>query len=340
MTETFYFDGQFNGLPNNERMVFMANVNGTGTVFNLPNFAGQLYAATPAVTPFLNLIRDKAVKTDNFQFSTGVEYSHAAATQPAISETASLTAPTAISYVRSQNTNVTQIFHERVSVSYAKQSSAGRLAGVSGMGDEAAVMNELDFQTARALEKIARDVEYTFLNGTYQLAANAGQANKTRGMLAAAGTVIDCENAALSQDFLKAAFKSAYNAGADFTEMVLVCGSDIKQRITDLYGSQWGFALPPTRNIGGVNVTQIETDFGMVSVLLSRFMPDGVLLGADISCVRPVEQDVPDKGNFFREPLAKNGASEEYQIFGQIGLDHGPAWKHFKIVNIGAAAQA
>lgn len=318
----------------------MANVNGMGTVFNLPNFAGQLYTATPAVTPFLNLIRGNAVKTDNFQFATGVEYSHQAAAQPAISETASLTAPTAISYVRSQNTNVTQIFQERVSVSYAKQSSGGRLSGVSSSMQGNCAPNELDFQTARALEKMARDVEYTFLNGTYQLAANAGQANKTRGMLAAAGTVIDCENAALTQDFLKAAFKDAYNAGADFTEMVLVCGSDIKQRITDLYGSQWGFALPPTRNIGGINVTQIETDFGMVSVLLSRFMPNGVLLGADISCVRPVEQDVPDKGNFFREELAKTGASEEYQLFGQIGLDHGPAWKHFKIVNIGSGSQS
>ena len=40
----------------------MANVIGTGTVFNLPNFAGQLYSATPAVTPFLNLIRGNAVK--------------------------------------------------------------------------------------------------------------------------------------------------------------------------------------------------------------------------------------------------------------------------------------
>lgn len=318
----------------------MANVNGMGTVFNLPNFAGQLYTATPAVTPFLNLIRGNAVKTDNFQFATGVEYSHQAAAQPAISETASLTAPTAISYVRSQNTNVTQIFQERVSVSYAKQSSGGRLSGVSSSMQGNCAPNELDFQTARALEKMARDVEYTFLNGTYQLAANAGQANKTRGMLAAAGTVIDCANAALTQDFLKAAFKDAYNAGADFTEMVLVCGSDIKQRITDLYGSQWGFALPPTRNIGGINVTQIETDFGMVSVLLSRFMPNGVLLGADISCVRPVEQDVPDKGNFFREELAKTGASEEYQLFGQIGLDHGPAWKHFKIVNIGSGSQS
>ncbi len=312
----------------------MSNIFGTGTVFNLPNFAGQLYTATPAVTPFLSLIRGNAVKTDNFQFSTGVEYSHEAPSQPAISENDSLNAPAAVSYVRSQNTNVTQIFHEKVSVTYAKQSSGGRLSGVSSSLEGNCAPNELDFQTARALEKIARDVEYTFINGVYQLAGNSSQANKTRGMLEAVGTVVDCNNAVLSQRLLDSAFKAAYDAGADFTDMVLVCSPAVKQYLSTIYASQAGFNLPDSRNVGGVNLQTIETDFGPLRILLDRFMPAGVLLGADISCIRPVEQDVPDKGNFFREPLSKTGAAEEYQIFGQIGLDHGPAWKHFKITNI------
>ena len=305
-----------------------------GTVFNLPNFAGQLYSSTPAVTPFLNLISGKAVKTDNFQFSTGVEYAHEAASQPAISETASVTAPTAISYVRSQSTNVTQIFHEKVSVTYAKMSNSGRLSGINTAGAQNDAPNELDFQTARAIEKMARDVEYTFINGTYQLAGSSAQANKTRGMLEAAGTVIDCNNAVLTQDFLNSAYKAAYDAGADFTDMVLICNSAVKQILSIIYASQAGFNLPDSRNVGGVNLTTIETDFGALRIMLNRFIPSNVLLGADLSCIRPVEEDVPGKGNFFREQLAKVGAAEEYQIFGQMGLDHGPGWKHFKIVNI------
>ena len=98
----------------------MANIPGSGTVWNLPNYAGQIYSSTPAETTFLNLIAAKAVKTDNFQFPTGVEYIHEAATQPAITENDSLIAPNAISYVRSQETNVTQIFQEKISVSYAR----------------------------------------------------------------------------------------------------------------------------------------------------------------------------------------------------------------------------
>lgn len=313
----------------------MSNVSGTGTVWNLPNYIGQVYTSTPAETPFLNLIKDKAVKTDNFQFPTGAEYSIANAAQPAITETDSLTAPTAVGYVRSQTTNVTQIFQETVSVTYARMSNAGRLSGVTSLTGASEGGAELDFQTARALEKIARDVEYTFINGAYQCASAANVANKTRGILNACATTQSLSNAPLTKAALNAVFKTAYNAGATFTDMVLLCGSDVKQQITDIYGSQWAAFAPPSRTVGGMNIMQIETDFGLVSVVLSRFVPSGTLIGADVSCIRPVEQDVPGKGNFFREKLSKTGAAEEFQIFGQIGLDHGPMWKHFKITDIG-----
>ncbi len=316
----------------------MSNVTATGTVWNLPGYAGQLYTSTPTETPFLNLISGKVVKTDNFQFPTGSEYSHETASQPSITETASLTAPAAISYVRSQSTNVTQIFQEKISVSYSKLSSSGRLSGVTGSMSDAAygVPNELDFQTARALEKIARDVEYTFINGAYQLSNGAGVANKTRGIIAACATDIDADGEPLTRAMLNGALSAAYAAGATFTDTVLLCCAAVKQALTDAYSSQWGFSAPPTRNVGGMNVMQIETDFGILSVVLSRFVPAGTLVGADVSCIRPVEQDVPGKGCFFREALSKTGAAEEYQIFGQLGLDHGPGWKHFKITDIGA----
>ena len=314
----------------------MSNVSATGTVWNLPNYAGQLYTSTPAETPFLNLIAPKAVKTDNFQFPTGAEYSIASAAQPAITETASLTAPTAVSYVRSQSTNVTQIFQEKVSVSYSRMANSGRLSGVTGSLADGSIPGELEFQTARALEKIARDVEYTFINGEYQAASAANVANKTRGILNACGTIVAADGAPLTRALLSTALATAYAAGATFTDTVLLCGAAVKQALTDAFSSQWGYSAPPTRNVGGMNIMQIETDFGVLSVMLSRFVPSATLIGADVSCIRPVEQDVPGKGNFFREALSKTGAAEEYQIFGQIGLDHGPEWKHFKITGIGA----
>jgi len=105
----------------------------------------------------------------------------------------------------------------------------------------------------------------------------------------------------------------------------------LKQRISALYG----FA-PTDRNVGGVNIEQIETDFGPIGIVLSRFAPANTVLAIEVSVCAPVFQPVPGKGVLFYEPLSKTGASESGQIFGQIGLDHGPAFMHGVLGNVTA----
>jgi hypothetical protein len=271
------------------------------------------------------------MQTTNFEFATDSQYDQETAAQPAITETASLTAPTAISYVRSQNKNVTQIFHEQVSISYAKASNGGRLSGINTAGATNNVVSEKDWQIAKALEKIARDVEYTFLNGAYQISTDAGTANKTRGMLAACTVnTVDASSATLSKALMDSLFLEMFNNGAMFKMPVILCGGFQKQKISDIYGY-----APEDRNIGGLNIKQIETDFGNIGVMPAhRFMPTDDLLVADLSVVAPVFQSVPEKGNLFYEDLAKTGASEKGQIFGQIGLDHGPAFAHGSLTSL------
>ena len=91
----------------------MANTTGTGTIWNLPNYAGELFTADALNTPILTAIGGLTggVQTENFEFPTDSQYSLPEAAQPSITETASLTAPAAQEIVRAQNTNVTQIFH-------------------------------------------------------------------------------------------------------------------------------------------------------------------------------------------------------------------------------------
>lgn len=310
----------------------MANVNGGGTTWNLPNYAGELFTADAESTPFLTMIggmTNGGMQTQNFEFPTDSQYSYPAAAQPAITETASLTAPAAISYVRNQGKNVTQVFHEKVSISYIKESNQNRLSGINTAGAQNNVVSEKDFQIARALGKIGRDVEYTFLNGTYQIATNAGEANKTRGMYAVANTSIDASGADLDKTLLQQLFREMYSAGAIFSNMVLWTNAYLKQIISGLYGY-----APTDRNVGGVNIKQIETDFGNIGIMLNRFNPTSSLLLAEMSVIAPVFQPVPEKGNFFYEELAKTGAAEEGQIFGQIGLDHGPGFMHGKITGL------
>ncbi len=311
------------------------NVTGQGNTWNLPNFAGDLFTADPVNTPFLTAIGGLTggMQTDDFEFPTDSQYSFPQAQQPAISEQASTTAPTATSFVREQNTNVTQIFQEKVSITYVKLSNGGRMSGLNTAGQQNNVPDERAWQIARTLEKIARDVEYTFLNGVYSKATSVSTVNKTRGMLelCSEGTTIAAGSKKLTKENLQTLFKKMYDAGAIFSNMVLWVNSTQKQLITDIYSY-----APTDRNLGGTNIKQLETDFGNIGISLNRFMPQDTVLAAEMSAIAPVFQPVPGKGNFFYEELAKAGAAEEGQIFGQIGLDHGPAFLHGTITGLTA----
>ena len=89
-------------------------MNGTETVqsFACPNYSGILYNKANTKTPFLNMISGNVKFTNSVEFVTGQFYSSEEGEIPEISETASLTAPTATFVTREQKTNVTQIFQD------------------------------------------------------------------------------------------------------------------------------------------------------------------------------------------------------------------------------------
>jgi len=263
------------------------------------------------------------------EFPVDQTYAHEAPAQPAITETASLTAPTAISYVRGQDKNVCQIHHEAVNISYAKMSNMAALSGLSLAGQAITPANEKDFQIMVALQKTARDVEFSILQGVYALAANSGEANKTRGLNAAAGTTLAAGSAQLTKTHLKTLLKAMFDGGAVFQNSVIIVNAYLKQALSEIYAY-----APMDRNVGGVNIKQIETDFGLLGVQLNPFQLTSTLLVADMAFVNVVSQPVPGKGHMFYEELSKTGAAEKGQIYGQIGLDHGPSFMHGTITGL------
>ena len=159
------------------------------TSFGVLNYSGMLFNRGNTRTPLSSIIGGHAKTTNHVEFVTGQEYTGGGAgSQPEISENASLTAPDASIVTREQKTNVTQIFQEAVGISYAKQSNMGTLSGVNIANQQANPMNELDFQVAAKMQKIARDIEYTFINGTYNKATSDNTVNKTRGLVPAITT--------------------------------------------------------------------------------------------------------------------------------------------------------
>lgn len=321
----------------------MPQVTGIGTTYNLPNYAGDLFTADPTQTPFLSMIGGLTggKQTNNFEFATGVVYDLPDASQPDISESASVTAPESQLVAREQETNVVQIHQETIDLTYAKQSNSGRLSGLNTADQTANPNDEKAFQIQQKLIKIARDVEFSFLNGTYNKATAANEANKTRGMLelctSASGTSIAAGATLLNKSLLNQLFREMAENGATFNNIVLFCGAFQKQVISDIYVSQTGANLPATRNVGGYNITEIETDFFKMGVCWNPFIKKDAILLADMAHIAPVFQPVPEKGNFFEEPLAKSGATDKIQIYGQIGLAHAPAFLHGAITGLTAA---
>ena len=136
------------------------------TSFGVLNYSGMLFNRGNTRTPLSSAIGSRAKTTNHVEFVIGQEYTGGGnGSQPAISEGASLTAPEASVATRTQSTNVTQIFMESVGISYAKQSNMGTISGINIANQSANPVNELDFQVAVKMQKVARDIEYTFING-------------------------------------------------------------------------------------------------------------------------------------------------------------------------------
>lgn len=295
-----------------------------------PSYSGLLYTKSNLDTPFFNSICAPKYTTAQ-QFPVSQTYSLGSASQPAITETASQTAPTESFISRTQQTNVTQIFHEAIAVTYAKMANAGLMSGINAAGQTPNPLDERNWQIQQRMKKIANDIEYTFLNGVYQLNSNDTTAAKTRGIITACTTnVLDNSGVsrALTKTLLKSLLKSVFDNGGQVHRGILMMDSAQKVALTNLFDGQTGFIVPSSRNVGGANITTLVSDFGDVDIMVNRLMPSGTILFYNPEICAPVEQNTPGKGNFFYEELAKTGAAERGQIFGMIGLDYGAEWMH------------
>lgn len=307
----------------------MAAVAGTGTTFNLPNFVGELFNVTPTETPLLSMIggltggEASVTKEDVWQTTD-----NNAAAQTAAIEGAD---PDYENRDRSEVSNVKQIYQYGFSVTYTKQAATGNLgtSATSILGTNP-VQDELAHQQNLKLQRMARDTEYSFLRGTYANPTTNASARKTRGMLAAVTSNEEAASAAdLAKSHVDGIMLKMANSGALFNNVVAFCGGFQKQQFSNIYGY-----APESRNVGGVNIQQVETDFGPVGVVFDRYMPDDDILFIDVSLLTPTHLVIPGKGMVFVEPLAHTGSSWNFQLYGEIGLKYGPEQFHGKITNL------
>jgi hypothetical protein len=403
----------------------VAGITGQGTTFNLPNYVGELFAVTPTETPFLSAIGGltggEAAEASLFQWQ-GYDLRDASATRQRVE---GANAPTAEARVRFNVNNVVEIHQEAVETSYTKMAASGQFAstgsthtGAVGLAGANPVLDEQAWQVQRALEQIARDVERSFIVGTFSNPSTNATARRTRGIMEATATNVDTrtptaigtatieaddetftltshglavndrivftaitggavdviftdtiyyvKTAPTANTFTIAATRGgttiafATDGGAAVHEPValteamvldllqgvweqggimvaetaaLMAAGQLKRALTKIFITDKNYQ-EQTRTVGGVSVQTIETDFGRLNLMLNRHMPSAALQVVSLDECAPVFLPIPGKGFLFQEPLAKQGAADREQIYGEIGLKYGNEKAHGKILGV------
>jgi len=306
----------------------------TGSSWDLVNYLGELFTASRTKTPILSAAGDMAgantVQTDQFPLS--VEYSLPAAGQNVRSENDAVTAPTAVDVTTSQTVQAIQIMQHAIQVTYKTQSNMNKITGIADTNMPMAISDWVDFQIARKIDVIKRDMEYSAINGTY--VANTGETieGACRGLLEAisdASNGVAAAGADLSKTLITRMLKEAYDDGAQMGNMALYVNSYQKTVISSIYEY-----VPADRFLGGSNIQAIETDFGKVSVELNSFMPTDTVLLVELNDIKNVFQPVPKKGLIFYEDLGKAGAATTGHLYTQWSFDYGPSFDHNAITGL------
>lgn len=312
----------------------MPGITGQATTYNTPNFVGDLFEVSPSDTPFLSAVGGLTggldCKATEFEWST---YDLRDASQRTRKE--GQDASDADTRVRSGITNVVQIHQELIDVSYSKQAAINLLGGAKLAGENA-VKSELAFQINAQLKSVARDVEYSFIQGNYQKPTDNTAARKTKGIIEAITTnvITNAADTAITEKMVLDLLQKVWDAGGihESETATLMVNSTLKRALTKIFVDPK--LQSQDRKVGGANLQTIETDFGRLNIMLNRYVPVKTLLVVSLEQCAPVFLDIPGKGHFFVEPLAKTGAADKHQLYGEIGLKFGNEKAHGKITNL------
>lgn len=301
------------------------------------NYRGDLYLIGANQTPFFSMIggMNGGKRSANFTFPLAQPWALNAASQNVQSETTAASAGTPETYTRGQDTNQCQIMKYDAKVTFKKQSTYGTIAGGINTLDGQPVNDELAFQKAAALMQMAKDIEYSFLQGTGVAESAVGTEVATQGIVGACSTNTEAEgDAALEKSMINELLREMATNGSVFEQPVIFANAFQKQKLTDIYDY-----VPADRNYGGSNIRTIETDFATMGVVYAPQMPTDTLLIADLAHCSPVFVPVTWSGEraFYDPingadvlwvPVAVTAAAYGGFFYTQIGLDYGPEEYH------------
>ena len=289
---------------------------------------------------------------------------------------------------RAAFTHVTQIFHKGVQMTYTALASTGNQnpftlsAAITNQSDGDGtttagtqqglfggnpINDEFALQLEKALEKVAREVEWFAFNGSFSDGANTTPGDGTREMWGidywvslnknANNTVAASANPlggncfyndtagdgtgsaqVLSFDAIAGAMKRLYDAHAPLKQPVLcVSPKQLLDLNTELLQGNVGITgaiLPRDRSVAGIDVDTVVTPFGSIGMMVidPDIMPSGSAFIIDLAYIQPVFTNIPGFGTVFVRDLDQDAnARIGKAVYMEMGFEFGPPSYHCKI---------
>jgi hypothetical protein len=320
--------------------LYDTSVAGQADSYALPQYTGELFSLMPDLTPFLSMAGglNGGRSIEAREFSWEIEDGEAATVSNVVLENASVVGDLV---KRQLVKNVVEIHMEGVDFGYSAQATVGQLDAAILVEGTNPVRSPMQHQIDLKVGKVKRDVERSFLEGTLVNPSDNNTARETQGILGAItthtinyttgaggkGTAYTSLRDCLNDLLIDMSVPSTEAATAPFNMPVIFVNGAMKVDISNEYSNTGALAIR-SNTVGGVNIDTLITDFGNFGVVVDRYMPAATMLVADMSVVQPVLLPIPGKGHFFVEPLAKTGAVDSAQLYGEIGLQYGPESFH------------
>jgi hypothetical protein len=167
---------------------------------------------------------------------------------------------------------------------------------------------------------------------TFELSRAPGGAAIT---FAATGTADVATTVELTEGHILDIMQRAWeNGGLQESETrTIMANAGLRRKLTNIFITAKNYR-EESRSVGGVSLQTIQTDFGTTNIVMSRYIPTGCVLIASMEECAPRFLEIPGKGHFFVEPLAKVGAAERDQLYGEIGLEYGNERRHARLVGV------
>ena len=169
--------------------------------------------------------------------------------------------------------------------------------------------NSFQSEVNDRLIETKRDMEWYFLNGT-KTAENDSTPRQMDGImnLINSGNVIDATDKTFSEDIILDGMQKMWDAGAQ-GEYYAFVNASVKRLVNSLLKDGVNVKVNIDESMAqvlGITVAKIQSDFGVINLVLNRHMATDAFLAVDLDNVEIAElrgtfyEDLPKSGDYFK----------------------------------------